>query len=70
MKRSAAIGEIESVIYDTRLLSMNSQAKAILSKLECIGILPPPIVGVYDTVPTVTLTGNLDYSYKRAWEAE
>lgn len=42
----------------------------ILFNIERAGILPPAIRGVYDSTPTVTPTGNLDYSFKRGWEPE
>ncbi len=35
-----------------------------------LGMLPPKMVGTYDTVPTVTPTGNHDYCWKRGWETE
>lgn len=43
---------------------------AILKHLEDAGMLPPPAQGIYGTVPTITPTGNLDYSYIRKWEQE
>lgn len=41
-----------------------------LNKIEKVGMLPPPNPNKYDTVPTVTPTGNHDYSFKREWEPE
>ena len=45
-------------------------AESILDRLESENMLPPPNFGVYDSVPTVTPTGNHDYSYKREWTKE
>ena len=45
-------------------------ADSILLKIELEGMLPPKMFGVYDNVPTVTPTGNLDYGFKRGWEPE
>ena len=45
-------------------------AEAILSLIERVGMFPPEINGVYDTVPTVTPTGNFEYGWKRGWEPE
>ena len=42
----------------------------MLSYMESLGILPPMVEGEYDTVPTVTPTGNYDYSWVRKWEKE
>ena len=45
-------------------------AAKILDLIEEAGMQPPEINGVYDPVPTVTPTGNHQYSWKRGWEAE
>jgi hypothetical protein len=60
MKRSQALAIINEL----------DDADQILTRLENIGMLPPPCPGVYDTVPTVTPTGNLNYSWKKQWEPE
>jgi len=64
MKRS----EMVSIIWDA--INELEDADYILQVIEKAGMLPPPIFGVYDNVPTVTPTGNLDYSFKRGWEPE
>lgn len=47
-----------------------NDANTALITIEKVGMLPPPIPGVYDNVPSLTPTGNLDYSFKRGWEEE
>jgi hypothetical protein len=64
MRRSEAL----NIIWDA--INELEDANFILTKLEEAGMTPPPRVGVYDTVPTVTPTGNLDYAWKREWEPE
>lgn len=68
MKRS----EMKEHIYNALCgLFMDSDwVEQILSTVEELGMLPPPIEGVYDNIPTVTPTGNLDYGWKRGWEPE
>lgn len=44
------------------------QMSVILEAMERAGILPPPMPGVYDNVPTVSPTDNHEYSWKREWE--
>jgi hypothetical protein len=64
MKRSEALNLIWEAINELE------DADHILKRLEDAGMLPPPCPGIYDTVPTVTMTGNLDYGWKRQWEPE
>lgn len=45
-------------------------AERMLEALLKAGMLPPKMEGVYDPVPTVTPTGNLDYGWARGWEQE
>jgi len=42
----------------------------ILRELEDAGMMPPKVIGKYDMVPTVTPTGNHDFSWIREWEPE
>lgn len=46
------------------------KAKYILDLIEKSDMLPPPNPNEYSMIPTVTPTGNLDYSFKREWEPE
>ena len=64
MKRS----EMVNLIWDA--INELEDGDYILQVIEKAGMLPPPIFGTYDNVPTVTPTGHLDYSFKRAWEPE
>ncbi len=67
MKRSEMIDKIMEVIDGDDSYPL---AKSILKKIEELGMLPPVIPGEYDPVPTVTPTGNHEYSWKRGWEVE
>lgn len=42
----------------------------VLSIAEDLGMIPPSNPNEYDLVPTVTPTGNFDYSYRHGWEVE
>lgn len=74
MKRSEMLKIMSEAYSDKtkhrRLYFDLEDANRVLTAMEEAGILPPTISGVYDPVPTVTPTGNLDYNYKRGWEAE
>lgn len=64
MKRSDMLRIIWEAINELE------DADHILTKIEKAGMIPPPCPGIYDLVPTVTPTGNLDYGWKRDWEKE
>lgn len=74
MKRSKMVKIIQMSIeryFDYSPYADNMKgAEFVLEQIEKCGMLPPTIVGEYDSVPTVTPTGNLDYSFKREWEPE
>lgn len=71
MKRSEMIYHIKYYLYgNSQYSEHNDMAEGLLNEIERQGMLPPTIQGVYDTVPTVTPTGNLDYGWKRGWENE
>lgn len=71
MKRSKMIETIEKAItLFGNTPDANALALFILTFQEELGMLPPKNPGVYDTVPTITPTGNLDYSFKHGWEEE
>lgn len=70
MKRSEMVRAIERVLADVRMESSQSRADRVLKIIEYKGMLPPVMEGIYDPVPTVTPTGNLDYGWKRGWEPE
>lgn len=75
MKRSEMIKKVRQAVNEARGVFDDphisiEEADVVLSKLEQAGMNPPPIQGVYDTVPTVTPTGNLNYGFKREWEPE
>jgi hypothetical protein len=72
MKRSKAIALIMETFEMQGLGTpmREKDADFLLDALEKVGMLPPEMVGVYDTVPTVTPTGNHDYGWKRGWEPE
>lgn len=60
--------ETEQKLYP----STNYMAWAVLKCVEDLGMLPPT-TNYYNTVltpPTVTPTGELDYSFHRGWEEE
>lgn len=50
--------------------SFRVKAFELLDLIEKSGMLPPQMEGVYDPVPTVTPTGNHEYSWKRGWQKE
>ena len=52
--------------YITPLQFMES----MLALVEEMGMIPPEVRGEYDSVPTVTPTGNHDYGWIRKWEKE
>lgn len=80
MKRSEMLARIAVALCDNdtnewlhgegKDLSYDDMARIALKVVEQNGMLAPKIEGVYDSVPTVTPTGNLDYSWKRDWEDE
>ena len=73
MKKSEAIRILSNIIaLHTKSIIWTDAGLAadILRKIEEIDMLPPPYSGKYDTVPTVTPTGNLNYSWIREWESE
>ena len=72
MKRSEAINLIANFVYHLNVdyRECDIVANKLLTKLEDAGMIPPPVQGKYDPVPTVTPTGNHDYSLIREWEPE
>lgn len=75
MKRSEMVEEIAKVIARFRgdlPPSRNEHfvASAIIEKMKELGMQEPVMEGVYDPVPTVTPTGNHEYSWKRGWHDE
>jgi hypothetical protein len=71
MKRSEARYRIHGILLNiNRTYSVMDQAEEVLRTLEELGMLPPEVRGKYGHVPSVTPTGNLDYSWIREWEKE
>jgi hypothetical protein len=73
MKRSEIvelIAEYMSVLDCCYAGDKHKAAHDLLVSLEDWGMLPPLNSKQYDNVPTVTPTGNYDYSFKRSWEDE
>ena len=82
MKRSEFIKKVAEMMEDHsnnqqyKGYSHEGLAEVFLDIAEELGMKPNFIIkdkdgyGVYDPVPTVTPTGNLDYSFKRGWENE
>ena len=74
MKRSEVLKLIEGLFNlatePNNEFPNDVHAENLLCNLEEIGMLPPKMIGIYDSVPTVTPTGNHEYSYKRGWETE
>lgn len=58
----------ETIFYQE--CSFEEAANIILNIIEKEGMLPPKNPNKYDRVPTVTPTGNHDYSFIREWEPE
>lgn len=71
MNRSQAVKIISDIICEVTYKELaEKRAIRILDELEKVGMLPPKNFNKYDPAPTITLTGNLDYSYIREWEPE
>jgi hypothetical protein len=72
MKYTEAVALIEETfeMQGTGVTMRTKDAACILDALINAGMLPPVDPNEYDLVPTVTPTGNLDYSFKRGWEPE
>lgn len=73
MKRSEMVELIAKTMEDCLDGDNGSwelDAEKVLKAMEDAGMQPPIVHGLYDTVPTLTPTGNLEYSYKREWEQE
>lgn len=71
MKRSEMINKIAEIISEVTYPEIAlKRAKRILNMMESEGVLPPKNLNKYDPVPTVTPTGNHDYSFIREWEPE
>lgn len=70
IKKAAEMFEEHSNNQQYKGYSHEGLAETFLKIVEELGMLAPKIEGVYDSVPTVTPTGNFDYSWKRGWENE
>lgn len=68
MKKSEAIARLQKYInINAGSLQVPEQ---ILNFVEGLGMLPPKNMNKYNPVPSVTPTGNLDYSFINEWEPE
>jgi hypothetical protein len=61
---------IKHVMVEQGYISKDQFMDEVLQLVEELGMLPPPNPKEYDNVPTVTPTGNHEYSFKRSWEDE
>ena len=71
MKKSEVIEEVARVVKDTFLLSETEIAKAIVNKIEELGMMPPdtgkgPVVGTQWSSTSVDYSQRPDYR----WENE
>lgn len=74
MKRSEMIQKLMNIDFEWWSIEdeqdLNRYMDEILNLIEKEGMLPPKNPNKYDPVPTVTPTGNHDYSFIREWEFE
>ncbi len=74
MKKSDFLKELYEAVDDyldsRKHFEYNNLVDMIVDKSIELGMSPPKVNGVYDSAPTVTPTGNYEYSYKRGWDDE